>query len=295
MTTQEKVFATLQNTGTNWTVSKEPLTATKLTDNGVIQLPTETFGIFRSDNNGWLGSVGNRYEAMQNHELADTIVGIQDRFGGKIRGGDMQTGKKVYYQLSIADQTIGSDTLKRHITCLNSHDGSSSIGFGSTNTVVSCSNTFHHAMRDLSKFRHTASASERLAMAVEEFKRAMDADEQLMERFKRFTEVVIDKTILERVISNVFGVDGLNVKESEISTRKKNQISDFETALNKETTSKGGTLWGLFNAVTYYTNHLEKGKADEHHLMFGSGYKKNLKAFNIIDQYENDKRVLVHA
>lgn len=294
MTTQEKVFETLQNTGTNWTVSKEPLTATKVTDTGIIQLPTETFGIFRSDNNGWLGSVGNRYEPMQNHELADTMVGIQDRFGGKIRGGDMHDGKRVFYQLSIADQTIGHDTLKRHITCLNSHDGSSSIGFGSTNTVVSCSNTFHHAMRDLSKFRHTASASERLALAVEEFKRAMDADEQLMERFKRFTEVKLDPTILERVMSNIFNVD-MKAKQSEVSTRKINQITNFEKALAKETSEKGSTLWGLFNSVTYYTNHLEKAKADEHHLMFGSGYKKNLKAFKIIDQYENDKRVLVHA
>jgi len=294
MTTQEKVFETLQNTGTNWTVSKEPLTATKLTDTGIIQLPTETFGIFRSDNNGWLGSVGNRYKPMQNHELADTIVGIQDRFGGKIRGGDMQDGKKVFYQLSIADQTIGPDTLKRHITCLSSHDGSSSIGFGSTNTVVSCSNTFHLAMRDLSKFRHTASASERLEMAVEEFKRAMDADEQLMERFKRFTEVKLDPTILERVMSNIFNVD-MKDKQSEVSTRKINQITNFEKALAKETSEKGSTLWGLFNSVTYYTNHLEKAKADDLHLMFGSGYKKNLKAFNIIDQYENDKRALVFA
>jgi hypothetical protein len=294
MTTQEKVFETLQNTGTNWTVSKEPLTATKITDNGIIQLPTETFGIFRSDNNGWLGSVGNRYEAMQNHELADTIVGIQDRFGGKIRGGTIQDGKKIYYKLSLADQQVGPDTLKRFITCLNSHDGSSSIGFGSTNTVVSCSNMFHRSMRDLSKFRHTASASERLAIAVTEFKNAMDADEALMDRFKRFTEVKLDPTILERVMSNIFNVD-MQAKQSKTSTRKINQIANFEKALTKETSEKGSTLWGLFNAVTYYTNHLDKGKADEHHLMFGSGYKKNLKAFNIIDQYESDKRVLVHA
>jgi hypothetical protein len=131
-------------------------------------------------------------------------------------------------------------------------------------------------------------------MAVEEFKRAMDADEQLMERFKRFTEVKLDPTILERVMSNIFNVD-MKDKQSEVSTRKINQITNFEKALAKETSEKGSTLWGLFNSVTYYTNHLEKSKADEHHLMFGSGYKKNLKAFNIIDQYENDKRVLVHA
>ena len=292
MMKEERVFETLQSTETNWTVTKEPLTATKVTDDGIIELPTETFGLFRSDNNGWLGSVGNRYEAMQNFELADTMVGIQDMFGGDLRGGEMRGGKKIYYQLSLKDEHVGADTLKRHITCLNSHDGTSSIGFGSTNTVISCSNTFHKAMKDLSKFRHTLTASDRLAMAVTEFKRAMDEDSNLMDTFKRFNDVNIDRTILERVMANVFKVD-MNTKESQVGTRKKNQISDFEKALERETSEKGGTLWGLFNAVTYYTNHMEK--SDDHHLMFGGGYKKNLTAFNIIEKYENDKRVLVHA
>jgi hypothetical protein len=268
MTKEERVFETLQSTETNWTVRKEPLTATKVTDDGIVELPTETFGLFRSDNDGWLGSVGNRYEPMQNFELADTIVGIQDMFGGNIKGGDLRGGKKIFYQLSLKDEHVGSDTLKRHITCLNSHDGTSSIGFGSTNTVISCSNTFHKAMKDLSRFRHTMTASDRLAMAVAEFKKAMDEDVDLMDRFKRFTEVNIDRTILERVMHNVFKVD-MNTKESDVS------------------------LWGLFNSVTYYTNHMEK--SDDHHLMFGGGYKKNLTAFNIIDKYENDKRTLIYA
>ena len=292
MTKEERVFETLQSTETNWTVRKEPLTATKVTDDGIVELPTETFGLFRSDNDGWLGSVGNRYEPMQNFELADTIVGIQDMFGGTIKGGDLRDGRKIFYQLSLNDEHVGPDTLKRHITCLNSHDGTSSIGFGSTNTVISCSNTFHKAMKELSRFRHTMTASDRLAMAVAEFKKAMDEDVDLMDKFKRFTEVNIDRTIIQRVMENVFKVD-MNSQQSSVSTRKINQIKDFETALKKETTSKGDTLWGLFNAVTYYTNHMEK--SDEHHLMFGGGYKKNLTAFNIIDKYENDKRTLIYA
>jgi hypothetical protein len=292
MTKEERVFELLCDTETNWTVRKEPLTATKITDDGIIELPTQTFGLFRSDTDGWLGSVGNQYMPMQNFELADTIVGIQELFGGQLRGGDLRDGRKIFYQLSLKDEHVGPDTLKRYITCLNSHDGTSSIGFGSSNTVISCSNTFHKAMKELSKFRHTMTASDRLAMAVAEFRKAMDEDVDLMDRFKRFTEVNIDRTILERVMHNVFKVD-MNTKESDVSTRKKNQIADFEQALERETSQKGGTLWGLFNAVTYYTNHMEK--SGDHHLMFGGGYKKNLTAFNIIDRYENDKRALVFA
>ena len=292
MMKEERVFELLCDTETNWTVRKEPLTATKLTDDGIIELPTQTFGLFRSDTDNWLGSVGNQYIPMQNFELAETIVGIQDTFGGDLRGGDLRGGRKIFYQLSLKDEHVGPDTLKRFITCMNSHDGTSSIGFGSTNTVISCSNTFHKAMKDLSRFRHTMTASERLAMAVAEFRNAMNEDADLMDKFKRFNDVNIDRTILERVMHNVFKVD-MNLKESDVSTRKKNQIADFEKALEQETSQKGGTLWGLFNAVTYYTNHMEK--SDDHHLMFGGGYKKNLTAFNIIEKYESDKRVLVHA
>ena len=216
-----KIENLLEATKTYWKVNKIPLIANV---DGQ-ELHTETFGMFRSDNDRWLGSVGNQYTPMQNVTLAETIVDLADRFHNdvdKLKGGIFGDGQRVFYQLSLKDQEVGPDRLKRNITCLNSHNGSSSIGFGSTNTVISCSNTFHRAMKDLSKFRHTESADARLRLAVAEFQKAMDDDERLMERFNRFTEVRIDDTILERVISNVFGVDSLNNMHGDTSTRKKN-------------------------------------------------------------------------
>lgn len=281
MTTNERIFQVLEETKTNWNVNKLPLVA--IDSDTDYKFETETYGLFRSDNGNWLGSVGNRYEVMPNSELAEIMVGIQSRFGGEILGGSLQGGKKIYYQMTLPSERIGNDVIKRNITCLNSHDGTSSIGFGSTNVVVSCSNMFHRAMRDLAKFRHTMSASERLAIAVSEFQKALDTDRALMDDFQKMSQVQIDGTILEKVMGSVFNVD-MQSKVSDNSTRKRNQISQFETALSKETREKGGTLWGLFNAVTYYTNHLEK-KQDLNYLMYGSGYKKNLIAFNTIKKY----------
>ena len=281
MTTNDKIFQVLEETKTNWNVNKLPLVAIESNDHNLLN--TETYGLFRSDNNNWLGSVGNRYEVMPNHELAEIMVGIQDRFGGEILGGQLQGGKKIYYQMTLPSERIGNDVIKRNITCLNSHDGTSSIGFGSTNVVVSCSNMFHRAMKDLSRFRHTMSASDRLAIAVTEFQKALDTDRALMDDFQKMSQIQIDETILEKVMGSVFNVD-MKSKVSDNSTRKRNQVSQFEVALAKETREKGGTLWGLFNAVTYYTNHLEK-KQDLNYLMYGSGYKKNLTAFNTIKKY----------
>ena len=282
----EKVFDTLYETDTCWTVTKEPLS----TDDGK---QTGSYGLFRSDNKAWLSTVGERYVPMQNDELAEIMVRIQMKFGGDIKGNAMGKvkGQKVYYQLSLDDYNINGDTLKRHITCLNSHNGSHAIGFGSTNTVISCANTFHMAMKDLSKFRHTMSASERLRVAVDEFEKALILDDNLMLTYKAMNRATVDQTIIEAVMNKVFKVD-MNSKVSDNSTRKKNQIEGFGKALSHEFEAKGNTLWGLFNGVTYYTNHIEDKGIDN--LMTGSGYKKNLMAFKAIENELIVKGMLGH-
>lgn len=286
MDNNQKIFETLYNTNTAWSVQKEPL----FTQDGK---ETQSYGLFRSDNNEWLSTVGERYVPMQNAELAEIMVRIQDKFGGVIKGNAMGriTGQKIYYQLSLSDYNINGDTLKRHITCLNSHNGSHAIGFGSTNTVISCSNTFHLAMKDLSKFRHTESASKRLQIAVEEFEKALVLDENLMLTYKAMNRVPVDQTIIESVMQKIFKVD-MNSKVSDNSTRKKNQIENFGKAMSHELAAKGNTLWGLFNGVTYYTNHIENKGIDN--LMTGSGYKKNLIAFKTIENELKEKGMLTN-
>ena len=286
MDNNQKIFDALYNTNTAWSVQKEPL----FTQDGK---QTQSYGLFRSDNNAWLSTVGERYVPMQNEELAEIMVRIQDRFGGDIKGDAMGkiNGQKVYYQLSLSDYNINGDTLKRHITCLNSHDGSCSIGFGSTNTVISCSNTFHMAMKDLSKFRHTMSASQRLQFAVDEFEKALILDDNLMLTYKAMNRVSVDQTMIQSVMNKIFKVD-MNSKVSDNSTRKKNQINDFGKALSHELAAKGNTLWGLFNAVTFYTNHIDN-KGQEN-LMTGSGYKKNLIAYKTIEDNLIEKGMLVN-
>jgi hypothetical protein len=284
---------TLEMTETNFTVNKLPLTAI----NPITweQLDTQSFGMFRNDTGTWLGTVGNQYAAIQNHELVEIMHNIQDKFNGDIKGGYLKDGSKVYYQLSLNDEFVANDTIKREITLLNSHDGTSSIGFGSSNTVVICENTFYMAMRDLSKFRHTLSASDRLTFAVKEFEQALLLDLGLMDTYKKMSEIQVTKPIISEIIEKLF-----NVKETttinDISTRKVNQLKRFNDCLVNELESHGATVWGLFNAVTYYTNHKEfaNGKSVEN-LMIGQGYKKNLTAFNILENFTNSNKKLVHS
>jgi len=47
--------------------------------------------------------------------------------------------------------------------------------------------------------------------------------------------------------------------------------------------------------VTYYTNHLEVSDKHKDHIMIGGGYKKNLKAYDLLSEYTISKTPLVHS
>jgi phage/plasmid-like protein (TIGR03299 family) len=273
-----QTFELLSDTKTNWGVTKKPLTCPD-------GYPTESFGIYRNDNNLWLGTVGKQYELMQNSTLAENIIEASMDISEKFRGGELYGGKKVYYQAQLQDTKIANDTIKRYVTGLNSHDGSSSIGFGFTNTVVVCQNTFYMAMKEVNRFRHSASAQQRVELARKEIRRTLEVESVLMDNYKRMADVKINNVVTKKVIADLFGFndEDFDKETTDFSTKKINDITKFKEILDSELNSHGQTLWGLFNAVTWKTNHqdVKEGRGLEN-VMVGSGYKKNLNAYNII-------------
>jgi phage/plasmid-like protein (TIGR03299 family) len=273
-----KTFELLTDTKTNWGVIKKPLTCAD-------GYPTESFGIYRNDNNKWLGTVGRQYEIMQNATLAENIIEASMDISEKFRGGELYGGKKVYYQAQLQDTLVANDTIKRYVTGLNSHDGTSSIGFGFTNQVVVCQNTFHIAMKDVSRFRHSASAQQRIEIARQEINRILKIESGLMDNYKRMADSKISAVVTKRVIADLFNFneDDFEKDTKDFSTKKINELTKFNQILESELQSHGQTLWGLFNAVTWKTNHQDvKENKSLENVMVGSGYKKNLNAYNII-------------
>jgi phage/plasmid-like protein (TIGR03299 family) len=273
-----KTFELLSDTKTTWGVTKKPLACPD-------GYPTESFGIYRNDNNKWLGTVGKTYEMMQNATLAENIIEASMDISEKFRGGELYGGKKVYYQAQLLDTQIANDTIKRYITGLNSHDGSSSIGFGFTNTVVVCQNTFYMAMKEVNRFRHSASAQQRVELAREEIRRVLKAESSLMDNYKRMADTKINTAVTKKVIADLFkfSEEDFDKETKDFSTKKVNDIAKFSKILESELNSHGQTLWGLFNAVTWKTNHQDvKEDKGLENVMVGSGYRKNLNAYNII-------------
>jgi phage/plasmid-like protein (TIGR03299 family) len=285
-TMQEKIFDLLNNTGLNWEVSKEPLFASDGTE-------TSTYGIFKKTERKHLGSVGERYEVYQNWQMAEALLIASQEVGIEFeKGGELNGGRKVFLQAKLQDEYVGKSGVKRFITSLNSHDGSSSIGLGSSNIVVVCQNTFHKAMQEITKVRHTSSAPERIKTLARELSRVIRADEFLFRNFKHMADTQLKDEMIERVLRKVFSVEA-NTNTKDISTIKKNQIESFAGALQTEISLEGANVWGLFNAVTRYTNHISAPKrGKDEYLMTGGGYKmSNLTYDTLCDMLGLEKQL----
>lgn len=288
--TANKVFDVLTETGLNWSVRKEEL----VTSSGLI---TPNAGIFRNDNNAWLGTVSKKYTPYQNQDLVTTIVEASEHIGLSIaNGGALQNGKRVFVQLELRPEFIGNSEVKRYITALNSHNGLASIAFGSSNTVVACSNTFFKVYSELQKFRHHSNAHDKIKLAILELKNTIKEDVRLMETFKLMSSLPIQDEIVANVVKKCFSID-LDKNQSELTSRQIKKTETIISAIETEQKLEGNTLWGLFNGITRFTNHHSTSSINKQdYVMAGQGYITNLNGYNsIIDWIEKNTAQTVDA
>lgn len=296
MEKQEIIFEVLQATGLNWTVEKQPI---YLQNGNAIN---DAYATVRKDNNACLGVVGNKYSVLQNHEAIESIyeagkevfnkdTGLEHPWNnastlgnfGNIGGGSLKEGKAVFIQLELPEMYIGKSDVKRFITVTNKHDGTGSLGFGTTNQVVCCSNTFAIANKALGKIRHTASMQQRIDDAVKALRVALDFENRQVEVFNKAANIQFNNNHVRSVMETLFGK--ANLDNPNASTRLKNQVKEFALDVDTSVVEQGETIWSLFNAVTRYTNHSRSTKDKDFSLLFGTDAKINQKVYNLMEEW----------
>lgn len=306
MSNNEVVFEVLESTGLNWTLSKQPIQ----TESGIV-VP-DKYAVIRSDNQKALGVVGNQYEFMQNHEMIHTIQNAggelfdkgaefkhpwdnAEELGsfGNFGGGSLKGGRAVFIQLELPEAYIGKSDVLRYITATNFHDGTGSLGFGTTNQVVCCENTFALAHQSISRFRHTASMQQRVDDAMQRITEMLELDKRQMEVFEIAANRAFDKQHVKDIVMSVFGFDVDKVGQDEVSTRKRNQVEKLAADINTSIDEQGETLWALFNGVTRYTNHTSNSKDKDYSIMLGTDAKTNERAYNTLLKWLNEPAVVI--
>lgn len=294
-----KIMELLDSTKTNFLVEK-------------VQYPAplgygqpSSYGLYPSNDRGGkpLATVGDRYHVLQNKELATAFLQACDQVGlgdAKMRGGTWARGKYIFYQVSLPQTVVGSDTLSRHLTALNSHgDGSCAIGM--TNKVQSCANQFHRTIKGMGKIRHTASILTLVREQAKQLNEALLEEQEIIRILREAEATPIRREDTYPLIASLMGVKvddtakidyalskGLvgGVELDDVSSRKRNMVAEVQNAVNYEmgANRKGSNLFGLFNGVTYYTNHkMTKAEKTQASLMVGKGYKFNNQALSFVE------------
>lgn len=263
----------LQESGTNWTVSKRPLFDQESNY-------SEHFGVYRDDINKCLGVVSPRYEIFQNEEALDLLLEASTRVGLELKsGGILEEGKKVYYQFPIQSTPIGNSNNVRFLSVLTSHDGSSPIGFGATHVTVSCRNTFFTALSGISKVRHTKNFREKLAEIVQNFRIALESEQRVTENLTQMSEVLIPiDRITDDFLHYIIGGDPE-------STKTKNKMDALKASILLEADFHGNTKYGVFNGITRYTTHIINHtdvQDRKESLIKGTGFKVNKRGYEIL-------------
>jgi len=276
----------------NWNVRKARLS---FEDENGVYLPTGEFGLIRSDNNKCLGVAKEGYHPFQNENVLNVLRNFADKYDLPFhKGGTLGGGKRIFFLLNVGISKVGNEGIRDYIFAANSFDKTCQMCFGYTNTVISCQNTFNRVMKyDVSyKFRHTLNGEEKILELPGLFEAHLGFRQQINETYQKMEGIMIPSGLTEELIAYLTNTDvlatNLNTAEfDDLSTRKKNIISQLNNDINGEINAKGNSLWGLFNGITWYANHsrtVKKSNTKDESILVGTGHKLMNDAFDFLEE-----------
>jgi hypothetical protein len=232
------------------------------------------------------------YTPLKNSQLMQAAEMMAAATNGTVEGFEtFKGGRKVLAFVKAESNTskINGNEINDYIVIGNSHDGSSSVFIGTSTVLLRCENQFSEIQRDFS-IRHSGDMAMKFSEALEHYQKYYTARDKMYKKFEGMSNIQVSESGILSLTDKLFDIDREKIDsgEEELSTRKQNQLNDFQDSLDTELSDLGSNLWGVFNAVTHYTTHT-RGKngatyeASNSHLnVVGSNANFNTKAKRIL-------------
>lgn len=278
--------------GLDWEVDLQPL---HLPDGR----PVRQYATVRKTDGNVLGFVGPGYRVLQNRAafqwfqpfIASGQVALET--AGSLRGG-----KRVWVLASTKVdpiEVVPGDPVVTYLLLAHSHDGTTAISAGTTNTRVVCANTLAAALADkaskLIRIYHTKGAQDALDKVREILDIAHNEFVATAEQYKALTRKAVDQRTLKAYVRRVFVPqfieDGASDEQIAEQTTCSRVLPDiirlYETGEGADIKGVEGTMWGAYNAVTAYLSH-ERGRSQDGRvdsLWFGESKMLNERALKV--------------
>jgi len=290
-----RVNEILTANGLDFSIEKLPMVANQpimaLDSNGnlvntVKAIHTPYFGLLNSKSGEIINTVKSGYTVSQNSEIVELVLRGIAPFGSQLsvqKAGSLNGGRRVFIQLAIEGMTkVGSDTIKRYVTIIDSNDGSTGLSIGIGDLTMSCSNQFFHFYKQgQSRMRHTASLDARIKEIPNLITMALEQSMRMVETYNQFSTTSISNKNVHDLVKSLIGVSkSSSVGDlADASSKSTNAMNSLYNQIRIEVAQKGMNVWGLHSGVTRWTTHeksapkRENGRIES--AMLSTNYRTN--------------------
>ena len=206
--------------------------------------------------------VGDGYVILQNAQMAERVQPFLDTRKMAIEfAASLCNGGIVYIQCRVLGADIvvdekSNDLVQKYWTFATGHDGRYRNQLIGSNIRTVCKNTYDASVMSGVSFcaKHTKNMNAKLDSIVAQIDEAIEQSQNETLLLQQMLATGISDRELRQYVKTVFGVADEN--DSDLSTRKKNQIEDC-VRLAYVGQGQDGRLsyWSALNGVTEWINH----------------------------------------
>lgn len=256
-----------------WTVRRRPV-FTQIFDGQPHIAIDNLEALVRSDTNAVLSTVGPRYKIVQPRAVLEFFRDLIDGQGFELEtAGALADGKRVWALAKTSDvyNLAGQDPIRLYLLLATSYDKQFATTAQFTGIRVVCNNTLTLAVnngqgrggeKDLTVFR----VPHCTAFDADVAKAALGLRAASWDQFKADVYVLANTHVTEQEARSFFlNLTGFDESKSEEEQLKANYLAQkllqaAKEAPGSDLPTANGTLWGLVNAVTYFTDHKRRAR-----------------------------------
>lgn len=254
----------------------------------LVEVPGK-FVNYRSDNNTPLGIVGKAYQVLQNKEAFSFFDPLVDKDEAIYHtAGALGKGEKIWILAKLPDYIkVGKDDIiEQYVLIYNNHDGAGSVVACVTPVRVVCNNTLTMALRNTTNkvsIRHTKNVEDNLKEAHKVLEISNQYTEELSSIFNRMALTEVNDKKINKFLDSLYPKNEDTDFITEGDKIKEAIKEAFFSGVGQEMKTTKDTVFGLYNAVTYFTDHQKVYKSADAKLKsvwFGGSANLRQKAFN---------------
>jgi len=273
--------------GLDYTVVRKPMAG--FVDRSLAASVADRWVTTRTDTGEVLGIVGRGYEPVQNRDafsFFDSLVA--DGTASYETAGIIGRGERMWILAKLPGFiTVNeNDHVNKYLLLSNSHEDCRSVRVQLTPVRVVCNNTLTAALQGAGEvhLRHTSRGSDDAKKALAVLALSNRLFGELDTVFNRMALTKITGDQLLDYVKALVPDDGMDVEGEAAGKTREAVLNLYESGQGAGLSR--GTLWGAFNCVTEYTDHLMGGEPSTRleSIWFGRGEELKLKAFRLAGQ-----------